>query len=434
MVEEKFFDYEKYIQERLKEIDNLDERRYAKELLLNSLGEVFKWTEAKYEALEQRIREELAVSWKRFHIAMTIIEKENYDPINSFWHPICEEDIGKETDKRGYMTIYLEAGEREYKEFLKMDTIDGTEEETGRNIRFQIRKSLRYEKMMKKLYALFSSNHIPWQTVHMGHVERFFDLAPEEEILADSKVIFQWGEWEKRIKRGFIPLWNMEKTMVQSQEFRHPRLDEVIYEHIYYLGNGQEEDGYLIEAGDNILSIRYEKNKALVKTEKEVLEKVFLYRLHQGNRGNSYGYRYPILSNERKDNLAVRYLQQTGNFIQTPMELHRKAEELSGGYKIRLAGYEIRDAAENDSIGETDMGAIGRRIEGDMNGYIGTQIFSRDKRSVLLFRFQREAMEEGKEAEREGTQGDYLYESQIKYILSQLQMEFLEYRCMGTVS
>lgn len=26
---------------------------------------------------------------------------------------------------------------------------------------------------------------------------------------------------------------------------------------------------------------------------------------------------------------------------------------------------------------------------------------------------------------------DYLYESQIRYILSQLQMEFLEYRCVG---
>ena len=56
MFEERKFDYENYIQKRLKEIDNLDERKYAKELLLEGLANIFKWTEAKYAALEQRIQ------------------------------------------------------------------------------------------------------------------------------------------------------------------------------------------------------------------------------------------------------------------------------------------------------------------------------------------------------------------------------------------
>ena len=37
------FDYENYIQKRLKEIDDLDERRFAKELLTESLGKVLKY-------------------------------------------------------------------------------------------------------------------------------------------------------------------------------------------------------------------------------------------------------------------------------------------------------------------------------------------------------------------------------------------------------
>ncbi len=40
-MEEKIFDYEDYIQQRLKEIDGLDERKYAKELLLDGLGKFF---------------------------------------------------------------------------------------------------------------------------------------------------------------------------------------------------------------------------------------------------------------------------------------------------------------------------------------------------------------------------------------------------------
>ena len=56
-MEEKYFDYEGYIQRRLKEIDDLDERRYAKELLLEGLKGVFAWAEAKYGNLERRIQE-----------------------------------------------------------------------------------------------------------------------------------------------------------------------------------------------------------------------------------------------------------------------------------------------------------------------------------------------------------------------------------------
>lgn len=91
------------------------------------------------------------------------------------------------------------------------------------------------------------------------------------------------------------------------------------------------------------------------------------------------------------------------------MELYRKIEELSAGYPVRVTGYEITDHAE---------GAV---MEGDMNRHIGMQLFSNDNRKILLFQFQRE----------EVMQDAYLYESQIRYILSQLQLGFLEYRCMG---
>ncbi len=53
---EKQFDYKTYINKRLKEIDDLEERRFAKELLLESLGNVLDWTEKKYKALEERVQ------------------------------------------------------------------------------------------------------------------------------------------------------------------------------------------------------------------------------------------------------------------------------------------------------------------------------------------------------------------------------------------
>lgn len=91
----------------------------------------------------------------------------------------------------------------------------------------------------------------------------------------------------------------------------------------------------------------------------------------------------------------------------------RKIEELSGGFQIEAVGYEIRQ-----------KGSVADMLEGDMNSFTGTQVFARDQRSLLVFRFHREGQDDGR---------DYLYESQLRYILSQLQLEFIEYRCVGVL-
>lgn len=416
MMDEKQFDYENYIQRRLREIDDLDERKYARELLLEGLGKIFAWTDAKYEALEQRICRELNVPGKRFHTYMTIVKKEDYDPINNFWFPVCEQDV-KGDRKQGYETVYLVADEKGCREFLEQGTVTGILEGSGKQIRFLIRKAGRYEEMIKRLYKLFTNNHISWQVVHMGHLERFFELVPTQELTPGSRVSIQWDKWESCVKTGIIPLWNIQRTAINSREYRMPCIDEVFYEHIFYLPDERvEEDGYLMETKEDILSLRYEENRVLLKTKKDALKDVCVYRMHQGAPTESYGYQYPVLSNCRKDNLAARYLHQTGNFIQTPMEILRKIEEMSGSYEVDVLGYEITGRVENDM-------AAGKLFLGDMNGFIGAQVFTDDRRSILLFKMRI----------KEKQQADYLCKSQVRYILSQLQMEFMEYKCVGVL-
>lgn len=411
MTEEKEFDYENYIKRRLREIDDLDERRYAKELLLGSLGELAAWTEEKYKALEQRVREELDNPWENFQISMTIIDKADYDPINPFWCPVCEEDL-KPPKGSGRITIYLMADDTECQSFMEQGKASATDRETGQQLCYRIMKPERYQVCMERLYTLFIRNHVPWQTVQTGHLERFFDLVPDESVSDKAQPVFQWGDWASCVRQDIIPLWNMQEKALQSQEFRHPCIDEVVYEHVYYVGEyGNNTDGCLVDAGDNVRSIRYEKNKVILQTNKEIPGDISICRLHQGDRGNSYGYHYPVLSNHRQDNFAARYLHHAGNFIQTPAELMRKIEELSGGFQIEVTGYEIRQ-----------KGNVSGLLEGDMNHFIGTQVFARDQRSLLVFCFRREGQDDA---------CDYLYKSQLRYILSQLQLEFMEYRCVG---
>ena len=41
----------------------------------------------------QRVQRELEAPWRPFHTYTTIIGREDYDPINSFWAPLCMEDL-----------------------------------------------------------------------------------------------------------------------------------------------------------------------------------------------------------------------------------------------------------------------------------------------------------------------------------------------------
>ncbi len=106
MDERKEFDYQKYIQERLREIDDMDERRYAKEVLAEGLGKIFHWTEQKYTALENRVEEELYIPWNRYSVSTTVVEKDVYDPINSYWNPVAPQDTDKSV-KSVYRTVYI---------------------------------------------------------------------------------------------------------------------------------------------------------------------------------------------------------------------------------------------------------------------------------------------------------------------------------------
>lgn len=74
------FDFERYMEERLREIDDLDERQFAKKLLIEGLGKVISCTEEKYRQLERRVYEELEIADNQYESVMTIINRSHYDP------------------------------------------------------------------------------------------------------------------------------------------------------------------------------------------------------------------------------------------------------------------------------------------------------------------------------------------------------------------
>ena len=71
------FDFERYMEQRLREIDNLDERRFMKEILLQGLGSAVQFMEEKYRKLERRVYDEYEPRANQYETVMTIVKREH---------------------------------------------------------------------------------------------------------------------------------------------------------------------------------------------------------------------------------------------------------------------------------------------------------------------------------------------------------------------
>lgn len=405
MKDEILFDYKQYIEERLREIDDLDERRYAKQVIMTGLAGIFEASEKRYRQLEERISQELETPWNSCEIVTTAIAIRQYDPIHETLFPVCREDTeGSGSENGGVNTVYLAADDAACREFLEEGVITGIVD--GQEVSFKITRSGRYEEALKKIYSLFLSNQITWHTVHTGHLERFFDLEPLEADCGSA--VFQWGKWEPYIRVNMLPLWNIRESVLESHRFAFPCLDGICYEHAFTIKD-REEGTFLIDSEADIMGIRYEQGKIILTSRSEILKRVGTYQLCSvaGMELPPQSY-LPILTNRRAGSFAARYLHKTGHFLQTEAELFRKVTELSKGCPVRLVRYEILD--------KTKMPLL----YADMNSFIKGEVFPREKRKILVLFF-------------EGGEEDYLCQSHIRYLLSQMQLAYIEYKCVGTM-
>ena len=87
------FDFQSYIQERLRDIRDLDERHFAKEVLLNGMGKAIQAMERKYEDLQERVYQEIEPEHNQYEISMTVIDRHHFDPTNHTLFPVREEDL-----------------------------------------------------------------------------------------------------------------------------------------------------------------------------------------------------------------------------------------------------------------------------------------------------------------------------------------------------
>lgn len=333
------FDVEAYVKQRLAEISDVDERSVAKEVLFKGLLPAVRALEERYQSLEERIRKEIEIPGSRFTVYTMTIQKQNYDPTNTTWFPVCREDV---REGIGYRRIYFRGNAKEKRNFEKVSCFSATDQEG--NVRpIGIRRSENYREAIESLYKLFVYNRIPWRTVNTADLERFYDVYPLEEEGQFEDMKLSFGEWDRLVDLNRILLWNLEQFTFRCMKFMVPCPDGKHYEHELNLEDYNPDSGYMVEGNEDILSIRYENGRILMTSFKETFEDWCAWRFNGHQDMESHGYGGRVLGNAGKESFAGYFAERYGQGIHSRTEIFRIVERLGVEEWVRLVDCRIRE-------------------------------------------------------------------------------------------
>lgn len=210
---ESITDLQQHIRKRLTEIEDLDERKDAREILLEGLVPIFERMEKRYLDLENQIKREIEIPNEKYAVSMTVITQKDYDPINGTLYPVVpallQEDKEQEKQEAMPCIIYFAGSYQKKAEFEKAADFQGVDD-SGKSYTVRVHKAKCYQQALSELYQVFVYNKICWTTVNTGYLDRFYEIDTDGETDGNGLKI-DFGSYEEDIKNDMLLLWNIEK-------------------------------------------------------------------------------------------------------------------------------------------------------------------------------------------------------------------------------
>ena len=415
------FDIKKYVKDRLSEIKEEDEYVFAKSVLYDGLYRMSEVFEERYKSLYKKVYDELESKEESYEIAILLLSKNENTFLRMFF-PISDLDViedkeadikeGCMEDKNSIKTVYLNVADSVCKAFLQENIrVSFTNDKEKHTLLVQPKKTLRYRKEVGKLYETFSYNGLGWNTVNTAYLDRFFDIDLSGLPQNARDVEVDYGKYADIIGEELYPVWNIEKNVFKSSTFLSPSKDGLYYEREMIRQKDKEIILRLIQKTGGMVGIRQEEEKIIVKSYEESYSDLEGY--------NIFDIRYTkeelpigLISNKRKEGMIGRLLNKAKEKIHTEAEIERIIEELDIGEYVSLKSCE-RLATNKAFLEEM-------KILPDMNNFTNENFQLTDESPKLILRFLRNS-------------DSNLCEAMVRYAISQLQISFDEYICIGVL-
>jgi hypothetical protein len=422
-----------YIGKRLAEIESTEERALLKAALTDVFLPLYDETEAKYAALEARIRAELPLVYDAFTVYSTVLPRGQIDKKHAYLSPMAPEeveapalqtaDILRETQEKDGQpvaeTVFVEADYLRCLQIIRDKRIlEGSLVADNQKFRcrFRLEPASRYMDKVEALYNTFLKNDVPWTTINSAYLGKFFDariISVDGELPGKAEiqsVAIDYAGYADYVKHNMAPVWNVDISQVKGEEFPEPVEENINYRcelDIAKLGAG---NAYLADHNSGfILSARREGNKYVIMSPQKHSAMWNLYRLRPKRDTGVDIYPYPVLSNKRLDTFSSRLKLKYMAHVATPAAIRTLLLSLEPSEYLEFVGHSM--AADKPS-GDTY----------NMNPFIRDELSGAGSRNTLLLSF------------REKRRGFFLNRDLLSFLVSEVQAAYPEYRCIGALA
>jgi hypothetical protein len=418
------------IQDRLGKMEDLNQRRILKNLMTGLFLNMVEYQEEMNRKLEERIFHETGDSEERHDVYVSICSREDVDPIHEFLAPMVPEDaevkrwdMKRLTEKLAareevvLMTIFLGCGHDLLKPLLNgRRTFQGELVTTGgrRRIGVMLRQCQTYIQAIEQLYQVFQKNSLPWKTVYNPYAYKFFDviltdsgeaLREEEEI---TEIRIRLEEYEPYKLTDMVPIWNIERLALKNIGFPIPAMDRVNFEHVLSLRKTGTEHGYLVDGDEaDIRYIKRTEEELTIVSPREKSGVWNVLKIARPVQTRIGSLEYALLSNKRMESFIRGFAKKQALIVRAKGEILRIANSFEAASDLELEHISV----EEDTGSEGETYAVNPFI----SDYV--RVDSGRKRMRLCFR-------------PTGSRS-FTHQDLMSFLVSEIQMYFPEYRCVG---
>lgn len=430
------------IRDRLNKMEDLEQRRVLKNLMTGVFLNLVEYQEELNRQIEQRVFDEVENQEAKYELHITLIDREDYDPIHEFLRPMLYSDLNNQMlDITGVAELVRNGGEIPlFSLFLEMETKQIWELISSQRIFkgtmvtnagtyplfFKLKQNLSYVNEIEKLYQSFMLNGMNWRTVNLPYIYKFVDCvlvggegepALHEEI---KEIVVSLEEYDVFKRSGVIPLWNLERISQRNTGFPMPAIDRINFEHTLSLRQEGAQHGYLVDASEaDVRYILRSEDRLVIVTPRNESGEWGLVKIIKPSMTNLTHFPYPVFSNRRNEQFTVRLAENRGRIIRSKAEILRIVHSLEASEGIELVDIEIREPSKN-----SEMLSASSSMTYPLNPFVSEGIRTNYGKPVMNLAFRLETNGNRKLPK-------FLEADVLSYIVAEIQTYFPDYRCEG---
>ncbi len=416
--------------ERLRKIENLEQRQLLKDIVGGVLVNLINYQEEMNSKLENRIFNEIEDRESKTDIYVTLSSKDEVDPIHDYLFPIIPANLEQhkidmkevldsfsKNQPIPFFTIFLQCDSIQLKQLDaqqrvfngQLHTTDGQVVE----VKVNLKKNVSYIREISHLYQLFLVNGLYWKTVNNPYIHKFYDVVLVDcpSLNADTEIkefTINLEEFENKKRLDMVPLWNIERLELKNIGFPIPALDKVNYEHVLSIRKTGSQHGYLVDVeGENIRYIKRLENELTIVSPQDKSGLWKLLKITEINKDKTGEFNYEVVSNRRVDSFMNKFANKYMVSVKTKAEIIRLVNTFEAAEKMELVDVEILNEFQGESF------------YNPMNPFLMDPIGEHSGKKVMLLLFK--AKEEK----------SFISNDILNFFVSEVQRHFFEYKCEG---